>query len=233
MKLMRRLSALSLLLVSLNVVAQAPLAQSSAAPQTLPTFTFTKDMTVYVSDFELDAQNVQVDKGSVIDQVRPGILERPSKKEQRDPEAQAKKLVDTMSKSIVSDLQKAGYKAQRLTDDDPKPTAGAWVHGVFTQVDEGSRIHRAVIGFGSGKTTMELVVTLSDLASPKKPLYESSEEGASKKKPGAVITLNPYVAAAKFVMEKNAPEKTVKSTASAITKEIVQHLQPSPSLPAM
>jgi hypothetical protein len=37
--------------------------------------------------------------------------------------------------------------------------------------------------------------------------------------------MNPYVAAAKFVMEKNAPEKAVKSAASDITKEIVLHLQ--------
>ncbi|MBB5317941.1 DUF4410 domain-containing protein [Tunturibacter empetritectus] len=228
MKLMRWLSTLVLLFVSFNVVAQVPPAQNSVTPQKLPTFSFTKDMTIYVSDFELDAENVQVDKGSAINQVRPGILERPSKKEQRDPEAQAKKLVDTMSKSIVSDLQKAGYKAQRLAADDPKPSTGAWVHGVFTQVDEGSRIHRAIIGFGSGKATMELFVTLTDLASPQKPLYEASEDRASKNRPGAVITLNPYVAAAKFVMEKNAPEKTVKSTAAAISREVTLHLQPNP-----
>jgi hypothetical protein len=182
-------------------------------------------MTVYVSDFGLDAQDVQVDQGSAVGQRRPGILERPQKKEQQDPAAQAKKLVDTMSNSIVSDLQKAGYKAQRLTTDEPKPSTGAWVHGVFTQADEGNRLHRAVIGFGSGQAKMELFVTLTDLASPEKPLYETSAAGTSKDKAGAVITMNPYVAAAKFVMEKNAPEKTVKSTASEISKDIVLHLQ--------
>jgi hypothetical protein len=62
------------------------------------------------SDFELDAQNVQVDQGSAVAQRRPGILERPQKKDQQNPEAQATKLVDTLSQSIVSDLQKAGYK---------------------------------------------------------------------------------------------------------------------------
>ena len=233
MRLMRRFSALFLLFVAFKLVAQVPSGQDATTPQKLPTFSFTKDMTIYVSDFELEAENVQVDQGSAISQVRPGILERPSKKAQRDPEAQAKKLVDTMSTSIVSDLQKAGYKAQRLAADDPKPATGAWVHGVFTQVDEGSRIHRAIIGFGSGKATMELFVTLTDLASPQKPLYEASEDGASRNKPGAVITLNPYVAAAKFVMEKNAPEKTVKSTASAISKEVIQHLQPNPTSPGL
>jgi len=34
-------------------------------------------------------------------------------------------------------------------------------------------------------------------------------------------------------MEKNAPEKTVKSTASAISKEVIQHLQPDPTSPGL
>jgi hypothetical protein len=201
------------------------LAQDSVVSQKPSAFTFTKDMTIYVSDFELDAQNVQVDQGSAASQRRPGILERPQKKDQSDPAAQAKKLVETMSQSIVSDLQKAGYKAQRLKNDDAKPPSGAWVHGIFTQVDEGSRLQRAVIGFGSGQAKMELFVTLTNLASPEKPLYMSAQEGTSKDKPGAVISINPYVAAAKFVMEKNAPENTVKNTAAAISKDIVVHLQ--------
>jgi len=232
MKSTRLCIAPALLFVSLWAVSQPLHAQDSVGPAKTPTHTFTKDMTVYVSDFELDAQDVQVDQGSAVGQRRPGILERPQKKEQQDPAAQAKMLVDTMSQSIVSDLQKAGYKAQRLTSDEPKPSTGAWVHGVFTQADEGNRLHRAVIGFGSGQAKMELFVTLTDLARPEKPLYEASTEGASKDKPGAVISMNPYVAAAKFVMEKNAPEKTVKSTASAISKDIVLHLQQHESPPA-
>jgi len=95
---------------------------------------------------------------------------------------------------------------------------------VFTQqADEGNRLHRPVIGFGSGQATMQLYVTLTDLASPQKPLYESAEKGTSKDKPGAII-MNPYVAAAKFVMEKNASEKTVKSTAAEVSKEVALHL---------
>ena len=37
--------------------------------------------------------------------------------------------------------------------------------------------------------------------------------------------MNPYVAAAKFVMEKNAPEKTAKKTASEISEEVASHLK--------
>jgi hypothetical protein len=219
---LRLLAAICLCFSTAALTAQTPTTQ---APASLPTHFFTKDMTVYVSDFDLDAANVQTDKGGVVAQRRPGILERPQKKEQQDPQAQAKKIVDTLSTSIVSDLQKAGYKAQRLAATDPKPATGAWVHGVFTQVDEGSRLQRAVIGFGAGNVNMQLYVTLSNLANPGQPLYQSAESGASANKPGAVITMNPYVAAAKFVMEKNAPEKAVKKTAAEISKQIEQHLQ--------
>jgi hypothetical protein len=208
--------------------AQAPTSPDASQPKHV----FTKDMTIYVRDFDLDAQNVKLDKGGVVGQARPGIIERPSKRNQEDPEVQAKKLVDTMSKNLLNDLHKAGYKAVRLGPNDPAPSTGALVSGVFTEVDEGNRLHRALIGFGSGSSNMQLYVTLSDLASPQKPLYSVAQQDNSGKKPGAAITMNPYVAAAKFVMEKNAPEKTVKKTASQISDEVVKHLKQYEPAPA-
>jgi Domain of unknown function (DUF4410) len=225
MNLMLRFALLVVVCVGIALRGFAQTAPApSAADSTQPKHVFTKDMTVYVRDFELDAENVKVDKGAG-GQIRPGIIERPSKRQQTDPEAQAKKLVDTISKSLVGDLHKAGYKAQRLSPDDPNPSTGALVTGVFTEVDEGNRMHRALIGFGSGGAKMDLYVTMSDLASPEKPLYNLAQEDTSGKKPGAAITLNPYVAAAKFAMEKNAPEKMVKKTASEISSEMVKHLK--------
>jgi uncharacterized protein DUF4410 len=202
-------------------------AASSSAWQepAVATHNFSRDTKVWVSDFDLDAGDVKTDKGGIVGQARPGILERPSKRCKRDPECQAKKIVDLMANSIVSDLQKAGYKTERLLPGMEKPAMGAWLHGVFTEVDEGNRMHRAMFGFGSGEAKMGLYVTLTDLAAPQKPLYESADQGDSGKKIGAAITMNPYVAAAKFVMEKNAPEKTVKKTAGEIAKEIETHLQ--------
>ena len=200
-------------------------ASSSSQEPAVATHNFSKDTKVWVSNFELDAGDVKTDKGGIIGQARPGILERPSKRCERDPECQAKKIVDLMANSIVSDLQKAGYKAERLLPGVEKPATGAWLHGVFTEVDEGNRMHRAMFGFGSGEAKMGLYVTLTDLAAPQKPLYESADKGDSGKKIGAAITMNPYVAAAKFVMEKNAPEKTVKKTAGEIAKEVETHLQ--------
>jgi len=195
-------------------------------PQAAPAVhNFSKDTKIWVSNFELDAGDVKTDKGGIVGEVRPGILEGPRKRHERDPEYQAKKIVDLMAKSIVEDLQKAGYKAERLLPDAAQPTAGAWVHGVFTEVDEGNSRRRAIVGFGSGEAKMDLYVTLSDLAAPQKALYEVANNENSGKKIGAVITMNPYVAAAKFVMEKQAPEKTVKKTAADIAKEVESHIR--------
>jgi Domain of unknown function (DUF4410) len=204
---------------------------ASGAPASSPQETaatvhnFSRDTKVWVSDFELDAGDVKTDKSGIVGEVRPGILERPRKRREQDPEYQAKKIVDLMAKSIVDDLEKAGYRAERLPPGAAQPATGAWVRGVFTEVDEGNRRRRAIVGFGSGEAKMELYVTLTDLAAPQKPLYEVANNENSGKKIGAVITMNPYVAAAKFVMEKKAPEKTVKKTASDIAKEVETHLQ--------
>jgi hypothetical protein len=87
-------------------------------------------------------------------------------------------------------------------------------------------MRRAVIGFGAGASKMDLYVAVNDLAHPDQPLYNASESGDSGKKVGAAITMNPYVAAAKFVMEKNAPEKTIKKTAGDISQDLTTHLKP-------
>jgi hypothetical protein len=223
------------LALSAAVVLAAPRAhpQSAATPAAAQTQAakpnFTSDTIIYVSDFELDASNVTADQSG---SARPGILERPRKREEHDPQAQASKLVNTMSQSLVDDLKKAGYKAERVTPGAMPPnTGGAWVHGVFTEVDEGNSRRRAVIGFGAGQASMDLYVTLSDLAQPDKPLYNAAQDPDSKKRPGAVITMNPYVAAAKFVMEKNAPEKMVKKTAGDISAQIVTQLKSYGAIP--
>jgi hypothetical protein len=232
MKLRFSLLALVVMSCSACIIASASHTQAAPAQSAAPVHSFTSDTIIYVSDFELDAQNVTVDKGGVIGQNRPGVLERPRKKEQQDPEAQAKKLVNVMAENLVADLQKTGYKAQRLASGEARPASGAWVHGVFTELDEGSRLHRAVLGFGSGQATMNLYVTLTDLAQPDKTLYSVSQDDASKNKMGAVITMNPYVAAAKFVMEKNAPEKMVKKTAEEVSAQVAGQMKQYGAVPA-
>jgi hypothetical protein len=85
-------------------------------------------------------------------------------------------------------------------------------------------MRRAVIGFGSGKTEMEVQVGVSDLAAPQ-PTESFLVFGTvtdPSRLPGGVVTRNPYVVAAKFVLEKGAPQRDVQHTAKTIADELVK-----------
>jgi len=133
-----------------------------AAPTTRPAV-------VYVTDFQLDAQNVHSEPSLLPPPPPPppgplgSILPKPPGTP-KDPAVRARELIDLMSTTLVQDLAKAGLSARRLSAGDPRPATGWLVRGVFTQVDEGNRLHRAVIGFGAGQTDLQLAVAIDDLA---------------------------------------------------------------------
>ncbi len=187
--------------------------------------------TVYVSDFELQAEHAEdLEERGILP---GGRLKKPGKRLSRSsagasPEEQARKIVDAMSRGLVEELNERGLEARRLTD--PKaalPKEGWLIQGVFTETAKGSRVKRAVIGFGRGASRMEAQVAVSDLSSrnPKNPFIVFGTVKKPKKTPGAAAAMNPYVAAAKFVMEKNATEKDVRKTAGQIAGEILKHTQ--------
>jgi hypothetical protein len=188
--------------------------------------------TVYVSDFILDAQNIEGDQG--VRGALPGrglgqIGQRlPHPMAHSDPKARAREIVNDMSQSLISNLGDKGFTAQRLSGPQATLPRDGWLlQGIFTEVDEGNRIKRAVIGFGRGATTMNVQVGVSNLAGaqPQTPFIVFGTIKDPKKVPGAAITINPYVAAAKFVMEKNATEKDIEKTAEQIVNEILKHTQ--------
>lgn len=178
--------------------------------------------TVYVEDFSLDYQSVQADEGL---RGRVGVLERlPRLRPQADPAEQARKLVNLLSESLVADLTEVGVRAQRITPSAALPAEGWLLHGAFVEVDEGNRLRRAVIGFGSGASHMEVLVGVNDLAThPEAPFIIFGTVTDPSKLPGAVVSMNPYMAAARFVMEKNATEKDVRHTSKEIVSEILKY----------
>lgn len=192
--------------------------------------------TVYVADFALDAENIQGDEG--VRGVMPGGLGHgvlgglgqrlPHPFATDHPGDKARQIVDTMAESLVGALARRGIPAQRI---DPRagnlPPAGWLLQGMFTEVDEGNRFKRAVIGFGQGASTMDVQIGISDLASthPNDPFIVFGTVKDPSKLPGAVVTMNPYVAAAKFVMEKNATERDIRNTAEKIVDEILSYEQ--------
>lgn len=194
---------------------------------------------VYVADFALDAENIQGDPG-----VR-GLLPGPSQSSRqgllgglgqrlvnpfgaKTPDERAREIVDTMAAALVNGLSDKGFPARRIASTGGAlPREGWLVQGMFTEVGEGSRLKRAVIGFGAGATSMDVQVGVSDLAAkdPRQPFIVFGTVKDPSKMPGAVVTINPYVAAAKFVMEKNATSKDIEKTAEQIVDEILKYRQ--------
>jgi hypothetical protein len=102
------------------------------------------------------------------------------------------------------------------------------VRGVFTNVQEGKQLRRAVVGFGAGRTDLQVNVALDDLAGGgPRPLYAVQSQADSGKLPGAVITLNPYVAAARFVIAGNDLERNVKDSAARIARQTSRYVSES------
>lgn len=186
---------------------------------------------IYVTDFDLAADAVKEKSGILGGEgpVRDRLRER---REDRSPAETAQGLVNLLATSLVAEFGERGMKAERLRGDAVFPKEGWIVRGQFTEVDEGSRVRRAMIGFGSGKAEMQLHVNVADLAkSPDSPFLVFGTAAESGKMPGAIVMLNPYVAAAKFVMSKNASAKDVKKTASKLAEAILAKGKSPPPQP--
>ena len=171
---------------------------------------------IYVQDFGLDAQAQEAGSASE----RPRLLRLPQ--ESHDPAQQARRIVDLTAEAIVEDLNRSGLPASRLVPGAPLPADGWLVCGVFTEAGEGNTLLRAVIGFGSGSPKMNVQVGVSDLADqPGAPFVIFGTITDPERLPGGLVSRNPYVIAAKFVLEEGAPERDVKATAQTIADKIV------------
>jgi len=212
---------ISLLSVEGCSLAKVATGEVNVAEHTTNRPTPVKDPAViYVRDFDLDYEHVH---SSGILQ-RQGISRRlPAALKGDDPQQKAQKIVHKMTESLMTAFTAKGITTHQLNAGVPLPAEGWLVHGEFIEVDEGNRAVRATIGFGAGATAMDVSVFVSDLSGrPDEPFMIFGTTKTAGKMPGAVVTMNPFVAAGKFVMEKNASEKDVKKTAEQIAAQIIQ-----------
>ena len=190
-----------------------------------------KPVAVYVADFELGAQTIKHEEGILSG--GPGPVGRIGSRlsgSSSDPAARARQLVDLMANSLVKELTKAGFSARRVPPGTGLAAEGWLLRGVFTEVDEGNRLRRAMIGFGEGQTDVQVVAAVHDLSQgAPQPLYELATDASSGSKPGAAPTLvlGPYGAAARFVMAGDDLEKNTKQTAAAIAARLAGHTEPA------
>lgn len=183
---------------------------------------------VYVSDFDLDVADITPDSGpgQRVRRLRgllpsgPGPLGK-----DKNPEDRAKDIVNEMADALTADLKKGGVDARRIAPGQPLPATGWQVRGVFLSVDDGNRLRRAMVGLGAGQNNIQVAVSCDSLGTVDlPPLYQAVEDTDSTGKPGAVIKLNPYVIAAKFVMASGDEKKTIKKTAQQISDAVIARL---------
>ncbi len=185
---------------------------------------------VYVADFELWAQNIKSEEGILSNRAGPVGRLGARLYGTSDPATRAREIVNLMANSLVKELSKSGLNATRLQPGAPTPTDGWLLRGVFTEVQEGNRLRRAMIGFGEGQTDIQVVANVQNLSEgPPKPLYEMATEAESGSMPGAAPTLvlGPYGAAARFVMAGGDLDKNVKKTAAQIAARMAKRVEPT------
>lgn len=198
--------------------------QLSAAPTARPTI-------IYVTDFQLDPAIIEWTAGLLPAPPNlPGpvaeILPLPGAR--KKPEIRAQHLVETMGTALTQEINKVGYNACRLKGVAVAPGSGWQVRGVFTRVSEGNQMQRALIGFGAGKTDLEVVVAIDDLAlGPPRPMHEITAEASSGKAPGAgpALALGPAGPAVRIVIASKDLDRNVRQTASKICEAVHKHAQ--------
>jgi hypothetical protein len=223
-----------LLILAVPSAAQGPVSAASS-PLPLMLSPADKAKVIYVQDFDIDPGAFKQDKGGITGK---GFLVPPPPgfptRKRHDSAAEAQRLVKLMSKSLLADLRKAGLSVIWLSPTEARPTEGLVVSGVFTEMNEGNQMRRALIGFGAGASKMELIVRVADASQPDQSLYDVATGKSSGRRPGTMVPLNAYLGAAgfvaKFAMTKNAPEKMIKKTASQIAAELNKQLNYDPLL---
>jgi hypothetical protein len=185
----------------------------------LATFPTGRPAIVYVQDFKVEKESSSNDQQALGGGRARGLIDQVKSA----TGMQSSQVVDLMASSLVSDLNRGGVKAQRLDAGQALPKNGWLVRGVFTEVDEGSRVLRAEVGFGAGSTDLAVLVSVADLRKGKpESFYKLEAEAGSRKLPGAVVTRNPYVAAAKFVMSRRDLPKNIRQTAQTVADQIIR-----------
>ena len=183
--------------------------------------------TVYVSDFDLDVLPLDAARNPSTATPPPGSAD--ARKQADEARKQAAHMVDFMAANLVQALQKAGYTAVRLHSGDARPDHGVRIRGLFAEIDKENHWRRAVIRSASDSGKIQALVSVANLDKPDQALYEIANLPGNSNKPGAVITLSPYVPLEKFDFDKDAPDDAFQKTAAHIVDDVSALLNANPA----
>lgn len=132
----------------------------------------------------------------------------------------ANALVNAMSESLVSALQRAGYRVQRLRSGAALPAAGVRIRGVFAEPDEKNRVRRLLVGSEFNSPKMLLYVGVNNLTKLEQPIYELAHPPSNDGRHGPVITVTSYAPVARFELSKDPADDELKKIAAEIATNL-------------
>ncbi len=196
-------------LLTLTFTAASARAQAAAATPGVPA---KPKKSVYVQDFA----------GSYApsSQSRGGPLSRMRSTRAREKASQS---ASTLTKDIVTEFAAAGFTSTRLEPGKPLPPDGWLVRGAFYATDSGGNIIPSELLGGEQKPNTQVSVSVSNLAKdPNAPFIVFGKAEALKGQ-GAPVGWNPYVVAAKFVINQVESATDLDKLAREIVGTILQN----------
>lgn len=126
-------------------------------------------------------------------------VDNPADSQQRERAAQ-------LDEALLRALQARQIQVKPVSQQAALPTRGWLVQGQVSS-EAGRRLVRTVVGFGAGASNVEAHVWLSNLAAEEQ--QQLTAQDRSKRLPGALVTRNPQLAAAKFLLERRALNRNI------------------------
>ena len=211
---MNRAARTLMTFASLALAASAMFAiqSQSAPPATTPGAAMKPKKPVYVQDFVGSYEPAQSSQG------RSGPLSRI-----RGARAgqKASQSAGQLSADVVKEFAAQGFTAKRLEPGTPLPTDGWLVRGTFYATDSGGNVIPTELLGGEQKPNTQLTVSVANLSKdPNAPFIVFGKAEALKGQ-GAPVGWNPYVVAAKFVINQVESATDLEKLAQEIVQTIM------------
>jgi hypothetical protein len=137
----------------------------------------------------------------------------------------ASQSASQLTGDIVKEFQAQGFTASRLEAGKTLPSDGWLVRGSFYATDSGGNIIPTELLGGEQKPNTQLSVSVANLAKdPNAPFIVFGKAEALKGQ-GAPVGWNPYVVAAKFVINQVESATDLEKLAKEIVQTIMQNKQ--------
>jgi hypothetical protein len=211
----KRIDRFILILLTIGISACAG-AKVQDQTQNAPAATAIKPDQIVIYPFAVNSSEVTLNQSIVQRAYRNVSGEDQSASQQKI----ATDTASSVCENVAANLTAKGYKAVCLHRGTPAAGNNSLiVDGEFTDISEGNRLRRLVIGFGAGASTLDTAVHVYQHAGDtSSPLLDFNTHADSGKMPGAVV-MGPAGAAAggsaAVVVGANAAVGGAKSYTSA------------------